>query len=121
MSLSGIVHCTFSSSGLQNYGGPGVTVSFFPCQFFPRGKNGPACSFPGEKTDWGEFWPVTQGHCPMIAKYGPSLSKPVGPVYPSFLVVNKYHFDKYSSYSGSTNSTKQKVHLGSQYSKTCPK
>ena len=26
---------------------------------FPRGKNGLAHSFPGEKTDWGEFWPVT--------------------------------------------------------------
>ena len=24
-------------------------------QFFPRGKNGPAHSFPGEKTDWGEI------------------------------------------------------------------
>ena len=23
-------------------------------QFFPRGKNGPARFFPGEKTDWGE-------------------------------------------------------------------
>ena len=30
--------------------------------FFPRGKNGPAHSFPGEKTDWGKFWPVTPGH-----------------------------------------------------------
>ena len=24
-------------------------------QFFPRGKNGPAWFFPGEKTDWGEI------------------------------------------------------------------
>ena len=23
--------------------------------FFPQGKNGPAHSFPGEKTDWGEI------------------------------------------------------------------
>ena len=23
--------------------------------FFPRGKNGPVHSFPGEKTDWGEI------------------------------------------------------------------
>ena len=23
--------------------------------FFPRGKNGPAHSFPGEKTDWGKI------------------------------------------------------------------
>ena len=28
---------------------------------------------------------------------------------------------KYSSYSESTNSTKQKVHVGSQYNKTCLK
>ena len=27
--------------------------------FFPWGKNGPAHSFPGEKTDWGKFRPVT--------------------------------------------------------------
>ena len=57
-------------------------------------------------------------------KYGPSLSKAVGPVGPSFLVlvVNKSHFNKkYSTYSGSTNSSKQKVHVGSQYSKTWPK
>ena len=27
--------------------------------FFPREKNGPAHSFPGEKTDWGKFRPVT--------------------------------------------------------------
>ena len=58
----------------------------------------------------------------MISKYGPSLSKAVGPVDPSFLVVKKSHFNKkYSSYSDSTNSTKQKVHVGSQYSKTCLK
>ena len=36
---------------------PGVTVSFFPSQFFPRGKNGPAHSFPGEKTDRSVFSP----------------------------------------------------------------
>ena len=29
------------------------------------------------------------GHCPMISKYGPSLSKAVAPVDPSFLVVKK--------------------------------
>ena len=56
------------------------------------------------------------GHCPMISKYGPSLSKAVGPVDSSFLVVKKSHFNKkYSSYSESMNSTKQKVHIGSQY------
>ena len=58
----------------------------------------------------------------MISKYGPSLSKAVGPVDPSFLVVKKSHFNKkYSSYSESRNSTKQKVHVGSQYNKTCLK
>ena len=65
---------------------------------------------------------VGLGHCPMISKYGPSLSKAVGPVDLSFLVVKKYHFDKkYSSYSESTNSTKQKVHVDCQYSRTCLK
>ena len=66
---------------------------------------------------------VGPGHCPMISKYGPSLSKAVGPVDPSFLVVNKPHFNKkkYSSYSESTKTTKQKVYVGSQYSKTCLK
>ena len=65
---------------------------------------------------------VCVGHCPMISKYGPSLSKAVGPVDLSILVVKKSHFNKkYSPYSESTNSTKQKVHVGSQYSKTCLK
>ena len=41
---------------------------------------------------------VGPGHCPMISKYGPSLSKAVGPVDPSFLVVKKSHF----SYSESS-------------------
>ena len=30
---------------------------------------------------------VSPCHCPMISKYGPSFSKAVGPVDPSFLVV----------------------------------
>ena len=56
----------------------------------------------------------------MISNYDPSLSKAVGPVNPSFLTVKKSHFDKkYSSYSESTNSTKQKVPVGCQYSKIC--
>ena len=29
----------------------GCNGQFFPSQFFPQGKNGPAHSFPGEKTD----------------------------------------------------------------------
>ena len=37
---------------------------------------------------------VGPGHCPMISKYGPSLSKAVGPVDPYFLVVKIYHFNK---------------------------
>ena len=58
----------------------------------------------------------------MISKYGSSFSRAVGSVDPSFLVVKKSHSnEKYSSYSESTNSTKQKVHEGSQYSKTCLK
>ena len=36
---------------------PGVTVSFLPSQFFLRGKNGLARSFPGEKTDQSVFPP----------------------------------------------------------------
>ena len=43
---------------------------------------------------------VGPGHCPMISKYSPSLSKAVGPVDPSFLGVIKSHFNKkYSSYT----------------------
>ena len=57
---------------------------------------------------------VVPDHCPMISKYGPSLSKAVGP---SFLVVKKSHFNK----NIHLNSTKQKVHVSSQYSKTCLK
>ena len=65
---------------------------------------------------------VGTGHCAMISKYGPSLSMAVGPVDPSFLVVKISHFNKkYSTHSESINSTKQKVHIGCQYSRTCLK
>ena len=65
---------------------------------------------------------VGSGHCPMISKYGPSLSKAVGRMDPSFLVVKKSHFENiFILCSESTNSTKQKVHVGSQNSKTCLK
>ena len=65
---------------------------------------------------------VGPGHCPMISKDGPTLSKAVGPVDPSILGVEKSHFNKkYSSYSEFTSSTKQKVHVRCQYSKTCQK
>ena len=47
---------------------------------------------------------VGLGHYPMISKYGPSLSKAVDLVDPSFLVVKKSHFNKkYSSYSDLNN------------------
>ena len=36
-----------------------------------------------------------------ISKYGPSLSKTVGPVDPSFLVVKKSHFNKNIHLTGS--------------------
>ena len=35
---------------------------------------------------------VGPGHCPIILKYGQSLSKAVVPVDPFFLVVKKSHF-----------------------------
>ena len=59
---------------------------------------------------------VGLGHCTMFSKYGPPLSKAVGPVDPSFLVVKKFHFDKkYSSYGESTNSTIQyKIYIYSR-------
>ena len=37
---------------------------------------------------------VGPGHCPVVSKYDPSLSKAEGPVDPSFLVVKKSHFNK---------------------------
>ena len=41
--------------------------------FFPRGKNGPAHSFPGEKTDWGEIPACYTGNFPIhfMLKYTP--------------------------------------------------
>ena len=37
---------------------------------------------------------VGLGHCPMISKYGRSLSKAVGPVDSSFFFMKKSHFNK---------------------------
>ena len=55
-------------------------------------------------------------------KIWPIIFKAVSPVDPSILVVKKSHFNKKNpSYSESTNSTKQKVHVGSQNSKICLK
>ena len=55
----------------------------------------------------------------MISKYGPSIPKAVGQVDPSFYGVKKNLslIEKYSSYSKSMNFTKQKIHVGCQYSK----
>ena len=70
-----------------------------------------ACYVPVKSYHQAFRFMVGPGHCPMISKYSPSLSKAVGQVDPSFLVVKKSHFiETYSSYS----STKQKVHVGSQ-------
>ena len=61
---------------------------------------------------------VGPGHCPMISKYGPSLSKAVGPVDPSYLVVNKSHFNKKNIHlTASLQTPQNKVHLSSQNSK----
>ena len=38
--------------------------------FFPRGKNGPAHSFPGEKTDWGEIPACYTGIKALLTSYG---------------------------------------------------
>ena len=59
---------------------------------------------------------VGPGHCP-VSKYGPSLSKAVGPVDPSFLGVKKSHFKK----NVHLTVCLQKLHVGCQYSKTCLK
>ena len=37
---------------------------------------------------------VGPGHCPIISKHGPSLSKAMGPVDPSILGVKKSHYYK---------------------------
>ena len=55
---------------------------------------------------------VGPGHCPMISKYGSSLSKAVDP---SFLVVKKSHINTNIHLTASL----QTLQIGSQYSKTC--
>ena len=52
----------------------------------------PYCIGSGSTMPSDLWW--ASGHCPMISKYGPSLSKAVGPVEPSFLVVKKSHINK---------------------------
>ena len=61
---------------------------------------------------------VGLGHCPMISKYGPSLSKAVGPVDPSFLVVKKSRYNKKIIH---LTASLHNVHVGCQYSKSCLK
>ena len=56
---------------------------------------------------------VGLGHWPMIAKYGPSLSKAVGPVDPSFLVLKKSHFNKNMYLTVSMNYEKLLITNGS--------
>ena len=60
---------------------------------------------------------VGSGYCPMISNSGPSLSKTVGPVDPSLLVVKKSHFNNNIHLTESLRTPKN----GCQYSKTCLK
>ena len=60
---------------------------------------------------------VGPGHCPMISKYGPSLSKAVDPF---FLVVKISHFNKNIHLIASLQNRKY-MYVGCQYSKTCLK
>ena len=46
---------------------------------------------------------VGPGHCSIISKYEPSLSKAVGPVDPSILVVKKSHFNKKNPHLTASN------------------
>ena len=64
---------------------------------------------------------VGPDHCPIFQNMTTHFPRQWAQwIHPFF--VNKSHFNKkYSSYSESTDSTKQKVHVGCQYSKTCPK
>ena len=64
-------------------------------------------------------WPGSLSH---NFKIRPITFQGSGPSGPILFSCEKSHFiKKYSSYSESTNSTKQKVHIGNQYSKTCLK
>ena len=55
-------------------------------------------------------------------KIWPIIFQGSGPSGPILFSCEKSHFNKrYSSYSESTNSIKQKVHVGCQYIKTCLK
>ena len=58
---------------------------------------------------------VGPDHCPMISKYDLTLSKAVGPVEPSFLVV-KTHFNKNVHLTASLRTPQSRKYIGSQYS-----
>ena len=62
---------------------------------------------PGSLSHDFNIWPIT--------------FKAAGPVDPSFLVLKNSHLNKNIILQQSMNSRKQKVHVGSQYSKTCLK
>ena len=65
---------------------------------------------------------VGVGHCLMISKYDQSLSKAVGPVDPSFLVVKISHINKKIFILQRVyKPMKHKIPVGCQYSKTCLK
>ena len=57
----------------------------------------------------------------MISKDGPSLSKAVGPVDTSFLVVKSHFYKNIHLTESLRNPQNRKFHVGSQYSKTCLK
>ena len=54
---------------------------------------------------------VGPGHCPMISKYGPSLSKAVGPLDKSFVVVNTSHFNKNSHLTASLRTPQNRKYM----------
>ena len=54
---------------------------------------------------------VGPSHCPMVAKYGPSLSKTVSPVDPSFLAVKKSYFNKNIHLTASLQTTQIREYM----------
>ena len=79
---------------------------FPPSQFFPRGKTGPAHSFPREKTDWSDFSPPSQffpplyffricnSKYPLCGKLGQPLILPLRPKQKWCFVVNYWGGEK---------------------------
>ena len=54
---------------------------------------------------------VGPGYCPMISKYGRSLSKAVCPMDPFFLVVKKSHFNKTIQHTGSLQTPQNRKYM----------